>query len=209
MRVTPHSSWLFTGDSITDAGRVRHAADDLGDGYVRRIAARGAASDERPTVRNTGVAGDRAVDLRARWEADAIAHGPTVLTVLVGVNDMWRRYDSDDPTPAEAFADHYRAILTRTRAALPDSRIVLMEPFLLPVTLEQERWLREDLREKQAITRALADQAGADFISLQSSLASHAETHGAARIAEDGVHPTAAGHDLIADRWWRTIGERA
>ncbi|ROS76646.1 SGNH/GDSL hydrolase family protein [Cellulomonas sp. PhB143] len=185
---------LFVGDSITDCGR-RDDADGLGDGYVRMVARDLAGAGAQ--VVNRGVGGDRARDLRARWRADVAVHAPTTLTVLVGVNDTWRRYDRDDPTTTASFESDYRAVLASVG---PEVRLVLMEPFLVPVTPEQARW-REDLDPKIAVVQALAAEHGARLVPLDGLMTEAAERHGAAATAADGVHPTPLGHRLVADAW--------
>ena len=94
---------VFVGDSLTDAGRDRADDASLGDGHVRRIADALAARGDQVVVLNRGIAGNRARDLEARWEDDVLAQRPDVLTIHVGVNDMWRRFDAGDPTTAEEF----------------------------------------------------------------------------------------------------------
>ncbi|NKY07768.1 hypothetical protein HF998_12415, partial [Cellulomonas hominis] len=121
---------VFVGDSITDAGRDRADAASLGDGYVGLVAR--ALPGTR--VVNLGVAGDRAVDLEARWECDVTPSAPDVLTVYVGVNDTWRRFDAGEATSAEAFEATYRRLLARVPGG---ARLVLVEPYLLPVRPEQ------------------------------------------------------------------------
>jgi len=195
---------VFIGDSITDAGR-RDDPDQLGHGYVRLVSeALAARGDDRPIV-NTGISGDRAADLRARWERDALAHDPELLSVYVGVNDTWRRYDAGDPTPVEAFESTYRSLLAEAQDRLAP-RMILVEPFVLPVTAEQERWGAEDLDAKRAVVARLAAEFGAAFVPLQSLLLEAADQQGAGRagraaLAADGVHPTALGSELIAGGW--------
>lgn len=195
---------VFIGDSITDAGR-RDDPDHLGHGYVRLVSeALAARGDTRPIV-NTGISGNRVVDLRARWERDALAHDPELLSVYVGVNDTWRRYDSGDPTTADAFEQSYRSILREAQDRLAP-RMILVEPFVLPVTAEQERWGAEDLDAKRAVVATLAAEFGAAFIPLQSFLLDAAAQHGSGRaghaaLAADGVHPTPLGSELIAGAW--------
>ena len=192
---------VFIGDSITDAGRRDDPDRHLGAGYVRRIAEELANRGDDRTVINTGVSGDRAVDLRARWERDALAHGPELLTIYVGINDTWRRYDSDDPTSTDAFAATYRALLDGAQERLAP-RFILMEPFVLPVTAEQKRWGADDLDAKRAVVAALATEYAAAFVPLQSILSdAAAQNGGAAAIAADGVHPTPLGNTLIAGAW--------
>jgi acyl-CoA thioesterase-1 len=193
MTMTPELL-LFIGDSVTDCGRRDDAPDYLGDGYVRRIAER--LPDRR--VVNAGISGNRVIDLRDRWQIDVIEQNPDILSVYVGINDTWRRYDENDPTSAAAFEADYRDILEQTIPLAP--RLVLVEPFVLPVTEEQEHW-HEDLDEKRAAVARLATEFGAAFVPLQALLAVAAEKHGAKTLAEDGVHPTELGHRLIADAW--------
>ncbi|MBN9155122.1 MAG: SGNH/GDSL hydrolase family protein [Microbacterium sp.] len=187
---------VFAGDSITDAGR-REDPDGLGDGYVRIIAERLEESGYR--VVNAGISGDRAVDLRARWSEDVQAHEPDVLSVLVGVNDTWRRYDSADATSAEEFRAVYDELLTSMAGT--GASIVLMEPFLLPVTDAMHAWRTDDLDDKIAVVRALAEKHGATLIGLDGLLTDAAGERGPEAVASDGVHPTPYGHALIADAW--------
>jgi lysophospholipase L1-like esterase len=195
---------VFIGDSITDAGR-RDDPDHLGDGYVRRVVdALAARGDARPVI-NTGISGDRAVDLERRWEADALALDPQLLSIYVGINDTWRRYDAGDPTSTEVFEASYRSLLTSAQERL-SPRMILVEPFVLPVTSEQERWGADDLDAKRAVVAELAAEFGAAFVPLQSLLLDAAAQQGSGRaghatLAEDGVHPTALGSELIADAW--------
>ena len=189
---------LFIGDSVTDCGRRDDAPDFLGDGYVRMIAERVPDRD----VINAGISGNRAIDLRDRWHIDVVEQRPEILTVYVGINDTWRRYDENDPTSAATFEANYRACLQDVGGA---SSVILVEPFVLPVNEEQERW-HEDLDEKRAVVARLATEFGARFVPLQSLLAAQAEDHGATAIATDGVHPTALGHRLIADTWLEVAG---
>ncbi|GIG38047.1 SGNH/GDSL hydrolase family protein [Cellulomonas pakistanensis] len=192
---------LLVGDSVTDCGR-RADPEALGDGYVRLLA-EGPLSGCRVT--NRGVGGDRAVDLAARWDADVLAERPDVLSVLVGINDTWRRYDRGRATPAEAFETTYRALLGSALAA-GVRRLVLVEPFVLPVTAEQERWWDEDLGAKVAAVHRLAAEHGAVLVPAGTHLAALAAAHGARALAADGVHPTAAGHRALADLWWAAAG---
>lgn len=186
---------LLTGDSITDCGRDRDDLTSLGEGYAALVAA-GLPEDR---VINTGIGGNRVSDLQDRWQADVLDHSPAVLSIMIGINDTWRRYDSADPTSTEAFEAGYRDILTRSRAAGIE-QIVLVEPFLLPVRADQWAW-REDLDPKIQVVRRLAVEFGADYLATDGPLAEVAARTGAAALAYDGVHPTEAGHRFLADRW--------
>ena len=189
---------LFIGDSITDCGRRDDAPDYLGDGYVRMVAA---ALPGRRVI-NAGIGGNRVIDLHDRWHIDVVDQSPELLTVYVGINDTWRRYDSDDPTSAASFEEDYRACLADAGGA---SRVILVKPFVVPVNADQERW-HEDLDEKRAVVARLAAEFATGFVPLQSLFHAAAEDRGAEALAHDGVHPTELGHRLIADAWLEVAG---
>lgn len=196
--------YLFTGDSITDAGRVTDPDRQLGEGYVRRLdEAFHAKALDVETV-NTGVGGHRADHLRARWTADVLDHRPALVSVLIGVNDTWRRYDSNDPTSTEAFADNYRTVLEALDRDVTPT-LVLIEPFLVPVNDEQVEW-RQDLDPKIDVVRALAREFDAILVPADGELNQHAAQLGAQAVAFDGVHPSDLGHKLLAEMWLRHVG---
>lgn len=187
---------VFVGDSITDAGRREDPAA-LGEGYVRIIAERLEGSGDR--IVNSGISGDRVRDLQARWDEDVLAHEPDVVSVLVGVNDMWRRYDAGDATSADEFRERYDAILSSLAGT--GAAVILLEPFLLPLTDEHQGWRDEDLDDKIAVVRELAAKHGATLVGLDAVLTDAARERGAEAVAFDGVHPTAYGHGVIAEQW--------
>jgi acyl-CoA thioesterase-1 len=192
----PRRTVVFAGDSVTDCGR-RTDPDGLGDGYVREVYDDLGAG--RPTIVNAGISGHRAADLAARWATDVLAHDPSLVSILIGINDTWRRYDEDDPTTPEDFEASYRALLDPLSCP-----VVLMEPFLLPVKDGQEEW-REDLDSKLDVVRKLAVEYGAILVPTDVELTKQAASVGAAALAGDGVHPSAAGHRALADLWRRYV----
>lgn len=191
---------VLIGDSITDAGRLADGELGLGHGYAARVAGR--CGRRGVEVLNRGVSGHRVVDLQARWDDDVLALAPDLVSIMVGVNDTWRRYDAGDATGAEAFEVGYRDLLDRTRAGVPHAAIVLVEPFLVPVREEQWGW-REDLDPKIQVVRRLAAAYGVPLVATDGPFAQAVATSGLGpqAWAYDGVHPTAAGHDLLADLW--------
>jgi lysophospholipase L1-like esterase len=189
--------YLFIGDSVTDCGR-RDDPDGLGFGYVRMLAEHPSLAGAE--VINRGISGNRVVDLAARWQADVLDLRPDVVTVLIGINETWRRYDSADPTSTSDYERGYSELL----ATLDGPTLILMEPFVLPVTAEQESWHPDDLDEKIAVMHELAREFGAHLVPLDVALTARAVGETAAALADDGVHPTARGHELIADLWLDT-----
>lgn len=195
---------LFQGDSVTDCGRSRFDDNHLGDGYAMMAAANFVTSYPARPVQflNRGVSGNRVRDLRARWNEDCLALRPDWLSILIGINDTWRRYDRNDPTSVEAFAADYRAILEAARAQ--GMRLILCEPFLLPVSREQWAW-REDLNEKIDAIRQLAQEYHAWYVPLDGLFAQAATQRPPDFWTPDGVHPSPAGHALIAQAWLKTF----
>jgi acyl-CoA thioesterase I len=207
LRIAEGATVLFQGDSITDADRARFYPDDLGRGYALMAAGWFAAHEPERGAHflNRGVAGDRVVDLLARWDDDCLALRPDLLSILVGINETWRTFDVGDPTPVDAFERSYHDLLSRTREALPATRLILMEPFALPVAPDREAW-RADLDPKIQAVRRLAREFGALLIPLDGLFAQATARREATFWAEDGVHPTPAGHALIARAWLRAVG---
>ena len=207
MILKPDDRILFTGDSITDSGRRNDPSQPLGlNGYVAQTAARLQAhfASSRLTIFNRGIGGNRAKDLVGRLEADLIDLRPTVVSIMIGINDTWRSYDQNDPTSTESFEADLRTILTRVRREL-QSRVVLLEPFVLHTPADRAAW-REDLNPRIDAVRRLAVEFSTDLIPLDGLFAQAAVHAPAEYWASDGVHPTLAGHQLIAQAWLRNAG---
>jgi len=206
MLIDPNDRILFTGDSITDCGRVREDAQHLGFGYAALTAAHLQARLASPQLKifNRGIGGNRVCDLLQRVEPDLLALQPTVVSILIGINDTWRRYDGGNVTEAAAFERDYRAVLEKIARHLK-ARVVLLEPFLLHVPEDRHAW-REDLNPKIDVVRKLAVEFGAELLPLDGLFAQAATQAPPAYWAGDGVHPSAAGHALIAETWLENAG---
>jgi lysophospholipase L1-like esterase len=204
-KIKNNSLVLFQGDSITDAGRSRENDNDLGRGYAMMTTAWFSALYPEKQVRfiNRGISGNRVKDLKARWQKDCIDLKPDWVSILIGINDTWRRYDSNDPTSVEDFETNYRDILNQIKRKL-DAGIILCEPFVLPVPEDRLKW-REDLDPKIGVVRKLAQEFRAFLVPLDTLFAQAAERREPSFWAPDGVHPSPAGHALISQAWLETI----
>jgi len=207
MIIQPDDRILFTGDSITDGNRRGEKSHPLGNtGYVLFAAAAILEHLASPKLEiyNRGISGNRVRDLLARFDHDLLALKPTVVSILIGINDTWRAFDAKDPTTTEAYEADYRTILTRIRDEL-GARVVLLEPFLLHVPPDRATW-RADLNPRIDVVRKLAVEFGADLIPLDGLFAQAATQAPPAFWAEDGVHPTIPGNQLIAKAWLTNAG---
>jgi acyl-CoA thioesterase-1 len=152
---------------------------------------------------NRGVAGDRVSDLRDRWQTDCLDLQPTWVSILIGINDTWRRYDSNDPTSIQKFEESYQAILENVKTHL-QAKLVLCEPFILPVSKDRASW-HEDLDPKVDVVRKLAREYDAHLVPLVDIFAQAVAQREPAFWASDGIHPSNAGHALIAQAWLHTV----
>ncbi len=201
---------VFQGDSITDVGRSREVEAEkrpntqLGAGYPSLVAAKLLCErcSDALQFHNRGISGNRVVDLYARWKRDALNFQPEIISILIGVNDTWHESVPNNPNGVEVprYAKVYHELLTWTREVLPEVKLVLLEPFVLPFGAVQQHWLAE-MDERREVVSALAREFSAVFIPCQQIL-----TDACARMPQeywlaDGVHPTLAGHQLLADAW--------
>ena len=204
---------LFQGDSITDAGRAKDNANAndfgaLGRGYATMIASQllGSHSAEKLQCFNRGISGHKVPDLAARWQADTIDLKPAVLSILIGVNDMWHaRGGKYDGTVAD-YDTGFTALLKQTREALPNTTLVICEPFVLRCGAIDDTWFPE-FDERRAVAKKVAEGAKAIWVPFQSMFDDAvSEATPPAYWAGDGVHPTMAGHALMAKTWLDVTG---
>lgn len=196
---------LFQGDSVTDAFRKPeeiNPAFQVGNGYAFLVAARlGHDYPERGFhFINRGVSGERVEDILKRWEKDALDHEPCVLSLLAGVNNTIQAMWGAKVTTDEVFLNDYETMLVRMRECRPDVKFIILEPFLLEADKVTAEW-KKHLAPRQKGIAALARKHASLFIPLQSIFDEAIKRAPAAYWAYDGIHPTHAGFQLIADVW--------
>ncbi len=201
---------LFQGDSITDMGRGRTEDPNhlLGHGYAFIIAATEAAyhPEREVTFINRGVSGNTSEDLAARWQTDTLALAPDILSILIGVNDVGHKIRDGQPFLIEEYAKTYDNLLARVMDGGPGIKLILGEPFFGPGTATAARFeeRRRAMEQIQAIVRELAGRYRAPVVRYQAMFDDAATRAPASYWIWDGVHPTYAGHQLMADEWRRT-----
>ncbi len=192
--------WVFIGDSITDVGR-REDPEGYGNGYVARIRDLTLSRDPADPTEflNRGVSGDTVRDLRRRWQRDVTALKPDLLSVKIGVNDVWRAF-SGQPSDAVG-ADEYRAVLRGLlgEASALDCRVVLVTPFLIEP--DRRDPMRREVERRAEIVIALAGEFGAAVVELQAVFDAAMDASSPQLWAPDRVHPSGPGHLLIAQTW--------
>ena len=200
---------LFQGDSITDMGRGRTEDPNhlMGHGYAFIIAAMEAARfpERGVTFFNRGVSGNTVADLAARWQTDALDLKPDVLSVLVGVNDLNHRLRAGEAFSAADYETAYDKLLAAARESRPHSKIILGEPFLAPgkETVNQFQARVVAMEEMREVILRLAEKYHAAVVHYQRMFDDAAGRAPADYWIWDGVHPTFAAHQLMADEWRR------
>ncbi len=207
---------LFQGDSITDVLRSRENDAFLGHGYATMVSGSlGLDYPEEYSFINRGISGNRVVDLYARIKADIINLKPDYMSILIGVNDVWHEFGSKNGVSTEKFEKIYSMLIEEIKEALPEIKIMILEPFFLrcPATSldadGNDRYdsFRSEVELRAAAAKRVAEKYALPFIQLQAKLDSVYNPENPTYWLRDGVHPTAPGHALIAREWIKTFEE--
>jgi lysophospholipase L1-like esterase len=199
---------LFQGDSITDGGRQREGLDYnhiMGQDYGYIIAAQIGCQfpDRNLNFLNRGDGGNTVKDLAGRWQVDTLNLKPNLLSILVGINDtLWGE-------SLEDYETIYDKLLSDTIAALPNTKIILGEPFILPVGNFKNGYSAhlDDTKKRQEVVQRLADKYHLPVIHYQKIFDDACQLAPPDHWSWDGVHPTYAGHELMVREWLRVVNE--
>jgi lysophospholipase L1-like esterase len=195
---------LFQGDSITDCGRSRDNDSNKGKGYATN--AMGKLNYRNPgeyEFFNRGIGGNRVTDLYARIKADIINLKPDYMSILIGVNDVWHEVKRQDGVSAEKYEKIYDMLISEVLEALPDIKIMIMEPFVLKSSETQEHWevFTAEVAKRAAAAKRIAEKYGFVYVPLQEKFDEMVEKQPEPYWTMEGVHPTEAGHELITEEW--------
>jgi len=211
MLIDPHSKLLMIGDSITDCGRGQPVGesvkDGLGNGYVSMVNALLTSTYPAHHIRvmNTGTSGNTVLDLAARWEQDVLALRPDWLSVMIGINDVWRQFDSPLQTEWHVPLDVYTATLEKLIAQTrPQVRgLVLMSPYLIEPNKNEP--MRAMMDTYGAAMRQVAMRHRAIFVDTQTAFDAVLKDIHPMTLAWDRVHPDQVGHMVIARAFLEAI----
>lgn len=198
---------LLVGDSITDMGRDRNSGDQYpfarGFGYPFIVNSRLCEKDVlNYTLINRGISGNRIVDVYARAKSDIWNIAPDVMSILIGVNDVWHEIEQKNGVEIDRFERVYRMLIEDTKKALPNVKIMLLEPFVLKGSATTEKFDQfVQVFEYAKVVKKLAEEYGLIFVPLQEEFDRQAKDVGEETLLYDGVHPTIAGSTLIANEW--------
>ena len=202
--------FLFQGDSITDAERKREDDNNYGFGYPNLFAAEiGKAFPGEYDFVNRGISGNRIVDVYARIKRDIINLKPEFMSILIGVNDVWHEIGDGNGVAPEKFEKIYSMLIEEIKEALPDIKIIILEPFVLKGTATEHAMDRfqKGLELNAQASKRIAEKYNLKFVSLQDKFDEACEKAEPSYWLADGVHPTAAGHAIIKDELRKAFDE--
>lgn len=215
--IAKHDVILFQGDSITDTGRSRDKGKTdvannqpgLGNGYAWLAAAQLLVDRPADELRifNRGISGHKVFQLAERWQADCLDLRPDVLSILIGVNDIWHSLDPrlNYKGTVEIYERDYHALVEGTLKALPKVKLVICEPFVLRCGAVKDSWFPE-FDKYRAAAKRVADKQRATFVPFQAMFDAAIKFAPPEHWAGDGVHPSPAGAALMAHFWLKAVG---
>lgn len=206
---------LFQGDSITDAGRkkdVMEANDSaaMGKGYAANVAGEILADNPELGLKfyNRGVSGNMVPSLAARWQADCIDLKPDILSILIGINDIWHTiaFGTNYKGTIVDYEEGYRQLIKDTLAAKADTRIVICEPFTTRDANFKSKTDGKTPTDFAVVAKKIADDLKLTFVPFQAEFNKACKAAPATFWLSDGIHPTPAGHALMSQVWRRVVG---
>ena len=202
---------LFQGDSITDAGRdkknqIANQQKALGAGYAWMAASHLLIKNPQLnlTIHNRGISGNKVHQLANRWDKDCLDLKLDILSIMIGVNDIWHGLNGKYEGTVKTYEDDFLSLMERTRKALPKTQFVICEPFVLRCGAVNEKWFPEFDRYRAA-ARKVADQNNATFVPFQSMFDEAVQYAPPKHWAGDGVHPSSHGASLMAHFWTQSV----
>ncbi|MDF2670199.1 MAG: family lipase [Paenibacillus sp.] len=212
MKLQQGTKLLMIGDSITDVGRVRPIGEGrgeaLGKGYVAEVNAliQSVYPDLGIRVVNMGTSGNTVRSLKERWTTDVLDLKPDWLSIMIGINDVWRQFDQPLLTETHVLLEEYEATLeelvSQTLPALEG--LILMTPYFLEAN--ENDAMRSLMDQYGAVVRRLAEKYGTQFIDTQAAFRFILSERYNAELAWDRVHPSLTGHMILARAFLREIG---
>lgn len=209
MEIKSGNTLVMIGDSITDVGRERPLGinERLGNGYVSLVNALINSQYAHHPVRilNTGISGNRVTDLQQRWDDDVLGHNPDWLSIMIGINDVWRHFDNplmQEQVNIGQYEEVLENLITQTKPKLKG--LILMSPFYLETNRNDP--MRVMMDQYSLVIKNLADKHGAVFVDVQAAFDNYLKGQPTQTLCSDRVHPNLTGHMIIAKAFVDAIG---
>ncbi len=209
MIIQSGSKLLFIGDSITDCNRALPVGEGIspgamynswGSGYVNLAGGLISAAYPEHKIRivNMGISGNTVRDLRGRWQSDVLDHKPDWLSIKIGINDVWRQFDSPLQPEMHVSLEEYEktleGLVAKTTPHLKG--LILMTPYFIEPNPKDA--MRAMMDKYGAVVKKIAAQYNAILVDTQAAFDLSLENHHPTDLAWDRVHPNTTGHMIIA-----------
>lgn len=203
---------LFQGDSITDAGREKEKElpnypRSFGSGYAFIAASHllHELPEKNLVLYNRGISGNKIYQLAERWQKDCLQLKPDVLSILIGINDYWHARNGNYEGTVEIYKTDYWGLLNRTKKHLPGVQLIICEPFAVPGTSAVDESWMDPVKKYRKAAKMMADEFNAIWIPFQKVFDEAIKYAPAKYWTNDGVHPSMAGAQLMAEAWLRAV----
>lgn len=203
-------TFLFQGDSITNANRNDENEDNfgLGCGYAFLLASE-IEKNNKGKIKfiNRGVSGDRITDIYARIKEDIINLKPDYMSILIGVNDVSHELTMKCGVKPKKFRKIYEMLIEEIREDLPHIKIIILEPFVLKGSATEKLWdeFNTEVKKLAEISKQIAETYELNFVPLQSEFNKLSGDGDTRYWSVDGIHPTSAGHQVIKEELQKVI----
>ncbi len=199
---------LFQGDSITDCGRTNDIWDKrfffgeiLGNGYPHMVSSY--VTEKYPSLNiqyfNRAISGNRSCDLVNRWQEDCLDICPDLMVMMIGINDVWRKFDQNDETETEQYIKNVRYLIESLKEKNPNVKVIIFEPFYYNKDSKETKEFRKELIDKIEALRILVKELGCYYVPLDGIIASKCMNFDFTKyLFDDGVHLTSMGHGVLA-----------
>lgn len=213
MLIESGSKLVFIGDSITDCGRLKPVGEglhwnNLGNGYVSLVQAMLLAKypQEKIRVINMGTGGDTVRHLKQRWQPDVLDLNPDWLSIMIGINDVWRQFDNPFIPECHVYIDEYTSTLEELiNITKPNLKgLVLMSPFMIDDNKNDA--MRKKMDEYRFAMKEIAQKHGAIFVDVQAAFDEFLKYYHSYALTLDRIHPNLTGHMIIANEFLKAVG---
>lgn len=213
MKIEPNEKLVFIGDSITSAARNFDLGgegndDAYGSGYVRMVKSilDAFCPERRIRVINKGIGGHTVLDLAERWQRDVLDLKPDWLSVMIGINDVWRQFDrplmTESHVQLDVYTDTYRRLLEQTRPGLKG--LVIASPYVLDTNIDDA--MRRRMDEYRAVSQQMAEEFDGIYVDTQVAFDAYLQHYHSNQLCGDRIHPSSSGHMVIARAWLNALG---
>ncbi len=202
LQLAQNQTIVFIGDSITDAGRTEKPYSPYGFGYVHFTANYLLAKYPELNLRiiNTGISGNTIGNLKNRWDKDCLNFKPDIISIMIGINDLWRKHTNqlDQAADAKEYEVTFERLLLNAKQK-KNCQLMLCEPFMFCDNPADP--MRKGLNAYIEAIHRIAEQFNATVVQIQKQIDEKIKQITSYKWSDDMVHPFVWAHFWISQQW--------